>query len=168
MKRQHESEIRLKKALDEVRSGECNDETEAYFTSLNRQCEGYCADELVHLFFKKLPVEIHNMNVLSSLPGKLIIFESVDTSSAQLLEVTENQVLTLKPNCNVMLLYNINSQLRNGPRGKFIDVDNSENTERLLVHFPKVGTVAIDRRTCSGHLMPGPTFANKGKIHKKS
>ena len=87
------------------------------------------------------------MNVLSSLPGKLIVFESVDTGPAQLLEVTVNHVLTLKPNCNVMLLYNINSQLRNRSRGKFIDVDNSENTERLLVHFPKIGTVAIERRT---------------------
>ena len=147
VKRQCESEIRLKKALDEVRSGECNDETEAYFTLLNRQCESYGTDELVHLFFKKLPVEIHNMNVLSSLgkliwPGKLIVFESVDTGHAQLLKVK-----TLKPNCNVMLLYNINSQPRNGSLGKFIDVDNSENTERLLVHFLKVGTVAINRRT---------------------
>ena len=70
VKWQRESEIRLRKALEEVRSGECNDETGVYFTSLNRQCEGYGADEVVHLFFKKLPVEIRNMNVLSSLRGK--------------------------------------------------------------------------------------------------
>ena len=34
-----------------------------------------------------------------------------------------------------------------GPEVKLIDVDNSENTERLLVHFLKVGTVASNRRT---------------------
>ena len=45
-----------------------------------------------------------------------------------------------------MLLYNINSQFLNGSRGNFIDVEKSENTKQLLVHFPKVGTVTIDRR----------------------
>ncbi len=147
VKRQRESEIRLKKALEQVRSGECSDETEAYFTSLDRECEGYGANKVVYLYFKKLLVEIHNMNVLSSLPGKLIVFESVDTGCTQVLESTVSKVLTLKPNCNVMLLYNINSQLRNGSQGKFIDLDKSEDTEQLRVHFPKVGTVTIDRRT---------------------
>ncbi len=128
VKRQHESEIRLKKALDKVRSGECSDETEAYFTSLDRQCEGCGANEVVHLYFKKILVEIDNINVLSSLPGKLIDFESDDTGCAQFLEHTMSKVVMLKPNCNVMLLYNINSQLGNGSQGKFIDLDKSEDT----------------------------------------
>ena len=85
VKRQHERETRLKKALNEVRSGECNDGREAYFTSLDRECEGYGNDEMVHLYFKKLPVEVHNINVLSTLSGKLIVFESVDTGCAQYL-----------------------------------------------------------------------------------
>ena len=45
-----------------------------------------------------------------------------------------------------MLLYNINNQFLNGSRGKFIDVEKSENTKGLLVHFPKDETVTIDPR----------------------
>ena len=38
--RQHESEIRLKNTLDEVRTRKCEDETEAYLISLSRKCTG--------------------------------------------------------------------------------------------------------------------------------
>ena len=38
VKRQHESEVELKNALDKVRAGECDEKTEAYFQGLNRAC----------------------------------------------------------------------------------------------------------------------------------
>jgi hypothetical protein len=43
-----------------------------------------------------------------------------------------------------MLLYNVSQQLRNGTCGEFVGVD--PNGEALLVNFPKVGLVAIQRR----------------------
>jgi ATP-dependent exoDNAse (exonuclease V) alpha subunit len=43
-----------------------------------------------------------------------------------------------------MLLYNVSQQLRNGTCSEFVGVD--PNGEALLVNFPKVGLVAIQRR----------------------
>jgi hypothetical protein len=75
VKRQHESEIRLKKALDDVRAGGCDEDIETYFIGLNREpcCD---SNDLVHIYFRKLPVEIYNIDVLSSLPGDFLILES--------------------------------------------------------------------------------------------
>jgi hypothetical protein len=43
-----------------------------------------------------------------------------------------------------MLLYKVSQQLRNGTCGEFVGID--PNGEALLVNFPKVGLVAIQRR----------------------
>lgn len=148
VKRQHESEIQLKKHLEDVRTGKCNENTELYFSSLNRDCTS--GSKVIHLYFKRLQVEVHNNDVLSKLPGELVTLESIDSGSANHLESIVSRVLTLKPGCDVMLLYNINNQLRNGLRGEFVEFEVSETDEnegRLLVNFPKVGTVAIQRRT---------------------
>jgi hypothetical protein len=159
VKRQHESEIRLKKALDDVRAGGCDEDTETY---LNREpcCD---SNDLVHIYFRKLPVEVHNIDVLSSLPGDFLILESTDTGCAQYLEHTISKVLTLKEGCNVMLLYNINKHLRNGYRGKFIGLESKEPGEdqRLLVNFPTIGTVAIERRTWYKHDKSGVVKASR-------
>ena len=66
VKRQHHSEIRLKNALDRLRSGDCDESTEAHFKTLDRElkCDGHNEGDVVHLYFKKLPVEVHNLNVL--------------------------------------------------------------------------------------------------------
>ena len=147
VKRQHHFEIRLKNALDRLRSGDCDESTEAYFKTLDRElkCDGHNEGDVVHLYFKKLPVEVHNLNVLQSLPGNFLVLESSDTGCGQHLERNVRHILTLKRNCKVMLLYNINSQLRNGLQGTFIDI--SEDNDELFVDFPIVGTVRISRRT---------------------
>ena len=150
VKRQYASEFRLKRALDQVRAGECTDDTEAYFNTLNRECKpSDGSTEVVHIYFRKLPVEVHNIDVLSSLPGDLILLQSTDTGSAQYLERSVSSVIPLKPGCNVMLLYNINNKLRNGSRGKFIGLKEAENGEdqRVVVRFPTTGTVSLERRT---------------------
>ena len=102
----------------------------------------------MHIYLKKLPVDIHNVDALSTLPGNFIMLESTDTGCAQYLERSISRVLTLKKGCNIMLLYNINNNLRNGSRGKFVGFENKEpDNQRLLVSFPTTGTVAIERRT---------------------
>ena len=45
-----------------------------------------------------------------------------------------------------MLLYNINDQLKNGYQGEYISKDPADENQ-VLVKFPKVGTIAITRRT---------------------
>ena len=79
---------------------------EAYFNTLNRECEASDGlTEVVHIYFRKLP-------------GDLILLESTDT--VQYLEPSVNSVIPLKPVCNAMLLYNINNNFRNASRGKFM------------------------------------------------
>ena len=48
-----------------------------------------------------------------------------------------------------MLQYNINAQLKNGSCGTFVGIhtENNGKEDRLLVHFPQVGSVPIDRKT---------------------
>jgi ATP-dependent DNA helicase PIF1 len=150
VKRQYESEFQLKRALDQVRIGECTDDTEAYFNTLNRECKpSDGSEDVVHIYFRKLSVEVHNIDVLSSLPGDLIVLQSSDTGSAKYLERSVSSVIPLKPGCNVMLLYNISNKLRNGSRGKFIELQGAKHGEdqRVIVRFPTVGTVSLERRT---------------------
>ena len=148
--RQEESEMRLKHALDEVRTGNCDDETEAYLMSLSRECtETDNSVPPLHIYFKRLNVDVHNAEVLNSLDGSKVTFESLDTGNAKLLNKTINKVLSLKPGCRVMLQFNINARLKNGSCGTFvgIQVENDGNDDRLLVHFPRVGTVPLERKT---------------------
>ena len=148
--RQEESEIRLKNALNEVRTGKCEDETEAYLMSLSRECtETDNSEAPLHIYFKRLNVNVHNAEVLASLDGSQLTFESLDTGNAQLLDKTIDHVLTLKLRCRVMLQFNINAQLKNGSCGTFVGIQTQANgnDDQLLVHFSRVGTVALNRKT---------------------
>ncbi|CAB3986730.1 ATP-dependent DNA helicase PIF1 [Paramuricea clavata] len=144
--RQRDEEEKLKNALDNIREGLCSDEVEEYFKYLERELSSNDVVEPSHIYFKRLPVEVHNLNVLASLPGELTTFESKDTGNGRFLEKTVGQVLAFKPGCRVMLVYNINDVLKNGYRGQYVGVD-PDNEERLLVNFPNVGHVAVSRRT---------------------
>lgn len=68
--RQDEEESKLKTALDQIRMGQCDDATEEYLQSLSQEGTPYCNLDVppVHIFFEKLPVCIHNLNVLAELP----------------------------------------------------------------------------------------------------
>ena len=120
------------------------------FTYSNKKCKpSDGSTEVVHIYFRKLPVEVQNIDVLSSLPGDLILLQSTDTGGAQYLERSVSSVIPLKPGCNVMLLYNINNKLRNGSRERFIGLKEAENgkDQRVVVRFPTTGTVSLERRT---------------------
>ena len=142
--RQQQNQIRLKGALDLLRVGTCDHETELYMRSLARELPPN--QEPVHIYFKRLPCEVHNLSMLASLPGTKLKFESIDTGNAKPLENTVPAALYLKPQCKVMLLYNINNHLKNRTCGKFEGVD--ENIDGgLVVNFPKVGSVTLRRKT---------------------
>lgn len=146
--RQDESQNRLKNALDELRKGKCDRNTEEYLCSLERKCElDESSQNAIHIYFRKLPVQLHNFDVLSSLPGELVVIESKDTGMADNLETYVNKFLTLKVNCRVMLLYSINDELNNGFQGNFVGFEEDQSKKSLLVNFPKVGTTAVNRRT---------------------
>jgi ATP-dependent DNA helicase PIF1 len=159
--RQEESEHRLIEALDVLRMGRCDDETEKYLRSLSREFDS-CEDvQPVHIYFKRLPVEVHNLSILAALPGSKLTFESTDTGNAQLLNNTVPAVLYLKPGCKVMLLYNVSNQLKNGICGQFVGVDVGE--DGLLVRFPKVGTVTLRRKTWFKYDSTGRTQGSRSQ-----
>ena len=147
--RQGETEILLKHALDKIRMGKCQDETEAYLTSLSRECPAMDEDEApLHIYFKRLPVDVHNAEILASLNGLQITYKSIDTGNAKLLDNTIYPILSLKPGCRVILLYNINAKLKNGYRGQFVGLQPSnDGNDRLLVDFPGAGVVSLERKT---------------------
>ena len=59
---QQETEHRLIAALDHLKMGKCDDETEKYLRSLSRKTDS-CNDVLpVYNYFKRLPVEVHNLS----------------------------------------------------------------------------------------------------------
>lgn len=96
-----------------MRAGECDDDTEAYFSSLGRDCKP-CddSDGVVHIYLRKLAVyRSTQYRCFVETPGHIITLKSTDTGCAQYLEKTTSNVLTLKEGCNVMLLYNINQHL---------------------------------------------------------
>ena len=145
--RQGDGEDKLKDALDFLREGQCSDKVEKYLQSLARDLDSTdTLPEKIHIYFKKLQVEIHNLDVLAKLPGELTIFKSKDTGNARHLEKTISEVLAVKPGCKVILLYNINDHLKNGYMGEYVGIDEADE-ERLIVNFPNVGNVAVARRT---------------------
>ena len=118
--RQGESEFRLKNLLDMLRNGECSDEAEEYVRTLERECIVEAGTVPMHVYFKRLHVEIHNGNVLATLPGQLETLESIDQGNTHCLEKTVSKTISLKPGCNIMLTYNINDQLKNGYQGTYV------------------------------------------------
>ena len=80
--RQDEAERKFKEALDVMRSGRCDEDTDRYFSGLSRELP-FKADTkeepTVHIYFKRLPVNVHNANSLAKLPGATLTFESIDS-----------------------------------------------------------------------------------------
>ena len=93
---------------------QCDNATEDYLLSLSKDRTSQCnSDEpSIHIFFKKLPVCVHNLNVLAQLPGDIMLLESRDTGQAQCLENTVHKIINLKNGRNVMLTYNLKAQLK--------------------------------------------------------
>ena len=125
--RQQASEVKLQKALDQLRGGICDEETAKYWNSLSRKLDDDNAveDPLLHIYFRRLPVEMHNLDVLMHLPGSLLTFESIDSGHSQLLECPSEKTLKLKPMCKILVIYNINKDLKNGYQGKFLSCRRS-------------------------------------------
>ena len=144
--RQSESEDVFKDLLEMLRVGKCNDEAEEYARSLSREIAAPEGNESIHIYFKKVYVEFHNGTVLANLPGDLIQFKSIDTGNTSGLEKSISGVLSLKPMCKVMLLYNINDNLKNGYQGEFVGVDPCDDGQ-VIVNFSTTGLVRLGRRS---------------------
>ena len=125
--RQSNGEGKLKQALDNLRLGVCDGDTETYLRSLSRSLP---TDEMsfpVHIFLKKLPAEVHNIYMLHNLPGKILEYGSTDMGQTGLLKNNAApETLMLKASCNVMLIYNYTKTLTNRPLGTFRDAETPD------------------------------------------
>lgn len=85
----------------------------------------------------------------------------IDIGCIGLLKDTIPKVLDLKRGCEVMLLFNINNSLKNGTRGKFVGPDTNSTDCSLLLQFPNVGEVAINKKTWYVYSKSGQVQASR-------
>lgn len=87
-------------------------------------------------------MEIHNTNVLLSLPGEMFTFNAINEGDTADLKCLASKCLRLKPGCKLILMWNKNEKLRNGSSCVFLGVEEDE----LLVKFDHgQGQVSIER-----------------------
>ncbi|KAK3716722.1 hypothetical protein QZH41_000930 [Actinostola sp. cb2023] len=98
----------------------------------------------VHIFFKRIPAELHNLSVLRELPGAYVRFESVKEGNTTGINCPAPDVLMLKPGCRVMLTWNKSAKLKNGTQGVF---QGMHNDVLLEVYFPGVGLTKLTKET---------------------
>ena len=142
--RQHGADPRFISALAELRLGKCSRENELFLQSLNRPLSAEFATRAIHIFFRRTDAQLHNLDVLSELPGNVIgplVCEDVGNTRG-LISPAEPKLL-FKPHCRVMLVWNLNDQLRNGSSGALIGVER----DTLIVNFDNVGRYEVKRQT---------------------
>ncbi len=78
IKRQNADDRDFINCLKEIRYGNCEQKSLEFFTSLSRDLSEAIREGAVHIFFKRLPVQIFNLNILFSMPGVLYTFNAID------------------------------------------------------------------------------------------
>ena len=88
-------------------------------------------------------IAIDAIKHLDELPGDPVTYSSIDEGKISLLKhCIADKKLSLKPGTPVMLLYNLNSELVNGKRGKVAQL----REEEVIVEFPNT-RYRVDRRS---------------------
>ena len=132
----------------------------AFIESLSRDLPEELSNSTTHVFFKRLPVQMFNLEILFSLPGELHRFEAVDEGDVAGIQCPADKVLLLKPGCRVMLLWNKSDTLRNGSQGKFIGVKGDD----VLVEFDGEGQVLIKLKTWTKTARNGDAVGRRSQI----
>ncbi|KAK3729732.1 hypothetical protein QZH41_002046 [Actinostola sp. cb2023] len=144
IQRQDGTELDFLNCLRELRIGSCSHGTKSFIRELARPLRPEKQNEALHIFFKKLPVLLHNHNVLLSLPGDSFLLEATDTNIGKHFKCPTEKTLHLKPGWRVMLLWNKTQSLRNGSTGRVMSLNEDGN---VIVDFPASGPVEIRRET---------------------
>ena len=66
------------KALKDLRVGQCSEESENLLSLLRRPLDEDLENVATHIYFRKIPVQLHNMRKLQELPGEMLSFDSQD------------------------------------------------------------------------------------------
>lgn len=160
--RQHSSETKFLQCLNELRIGICSEESSNFIQNLSRELPYSIGKDAVHIFFRRLPMQVHNANMLfNTLPEtELFKFDAIDTVYST--QYTANTIyqaektLVLKPGCRVMLS-NLSDTLHNGSTGVFVGAKEEE----LVVEFDNVGRIAIKRETWEKRSRSGSVVASR-------
>ena len=98
----------------------------------------------MHIYFKKLPVQLHNLDVLFGPDGELHTYKCIDTGNVAGISCPAGEVLILKSGARVMVTWNVSDKIKNGTGGTFC----GETADgRLEVQIEGVGIVALKRET---------------------
>jgi len=142
--RQDQDELTFLSALRDLRLGQISEDNTVFMKSLSRDFEDTAKTaSAVHIFFKKIPAQLHNLAVLRELPGETQVFQPYKTGNTNGISCPVDDMLLLKPGCRVMLTWNKSGVLKNGTQGIFHDVQN----DSLVVFFPNVGYTHLCKET---------------------
>ena len=133
-------------ALGELRLGQCSEETADFLKSLSRPLN----DELepVHIYFTKLAVQFHNLDVLFRISGETFTFDCTDEGNVLGISCPADKKLLLKPNTKVMVVWNVSDTIRNGSAGAFLGVTDDGLLEvKVDVGDRETETVKLKRET---------------------
>ena len=97
----------FRKALNELRTGQCSEDSAKFLTSLQRSLEVDLSKEATHIYFRKILVLIHNIHEVNNMPGQMISFDCRESGSCDGISCPALQKLLLKPNCKVMLVWKL-------------------------------------------------------------
>lgn len=125
-------------------SGSANAAMTQNFLNMLMRNLGGLEKEALHIYFKKLPVAFHdNCESLLELPEPEFVFDAVHANETRGMNWPGSPVLHLRRGCPVILVWNLNDQLKNSSKGVFLDCSG----EGLKVFFPQVGSVEIERHS---------------------
>jgi ATP-dependent DNA helicase PIF1 len=141
--RQEQGELQFLSALRDLRLGQISTENNEYLRSLSRELDLDMKHSAVHIFFKKIPAQLHNISVLREIHGEYFRFESIKDGNTLGITCPAQDILLLKSDCKVMLTWNKSEKLKNGTRGLFKGVEN----DMLKVYFPDVGVTNVRKET---------------------
>lgn len=117
--RQDTASAEFTKALRELRLGVCSDDSTHVLRSLSRPISH---ESPVHIYFKKLSVQMHNSEVLFRMPGQLFSYECIDEGNVQGINCPADSKVLMKPNAKVMIVWNLSDNIKNGTAGIFLGV----------------------------------------------
>jgi len=115
----------LSAAVINIAHGNCPQETEQFIFSLNRNLphpSHFGLSYIPQIHALNEDADFANMHFLDSLPGEAVTYTSFDTGNKDLINkrCIANAHLSLKVGSEVMLIYNVNKQWRNGVRARVI------------------------------------------------
>ena len=143
--RQDRADPRFISALQELRLGNCSRENELFLKSLDRPLPPKLATtQAVHIYFQKMAVQLHNYDVLTKLHGDMIgPFDWNDVGNVRNFICPAESKLLLKLQCRVILVWNLNEQLKNGSSGTLIGFGK----DSMTVEFDSVRQCQVKKQT---------------------